>query len=241
MTRYQHDLAYVHHTGFSDLARGASRFLVRELWPAPLHVVDLGCGSGEVLRALTDAGHEVTGVDLSRAMLALARTSAPRASLVRGSLYDVALPACDAVLAIGEPLNYTEPGQRARALAPFFRDVHRALAPGGRFIFDVIVAGPGSSLTNKSWVQGADWAVLVDTQEDRTRGALVRRVTSFVRHGAHYQRTEEAHHVRVFQTRSLVKLLGAAGFSVRVRTSYGDHALAVRRRAFLCTKRSRPR
>lgn len=237
MPRYAEDLAYVHHTGFADLARGAARFLVKELWPAPLHVVDLGCGSGEVLRALTDAGHEATGVDLSRAMLVLARKTAPRASLVQGSLHDVALPACDAVLAIGEPLNYTEPGARPRSLTPLFRSVHRALAPGGRFIFDVIVSGPGPSLTKKSWVKGADWAVLVDTEEDRARTALVRRVTSFVRHGAHYRRTEEAHHVRVFDTRSLVRELRAAGFTVQVRTSYGAHALAVRRRAFLCTKR----
>lgn len=237
MARYADDLAYVHHTGFADLARGASRFLVRALWPAPLHVVDLGCGSGEVLRALSDAGHEVTGVDLSRAMLALAKKTAPRARLLRGSLYGVALPACDVVLAIGEPLNYLEPGARAPALAPFFHKVARALPRDGRFIFDVIVNGPGPDLTRRSWAAGDDWAVLVDTRENATRTALTRDVTSFVKRGAMYRRVREVHHVRVLDAAELKRQLRAAGFRVQVATRYGDHALAVRRRAFLCTKR----
>lgn len=237
MTRYADDLAFVHHTGFADLARGAARFVLDHVGDAPKRVVDLGCGSGEVLRALTDAGHEAVGVDLSAAMLRLARDAAPRARLVRGSLYDVALPRCDAVLAIGEPLNYTEPGRRPRALLPFFRRVHDALAPRGQLVFDVIVRAPGRSLTRRSWMSGGSWAVLVDTTEDDERRSLVRDVTSFVKHGAGYRRTRELHHVRVLETRAVVVDLERAGFSVRVRTSYGDHPLAVRRRAFLCTKR----
>lgn len=237
MGRYADDLAYVHHTGFADLARGAARFVVDELGEKPQRVLDLGCGSGLVLRALTDAGHEAIGVDLSRSMLALARKTAPRARLLRGSLYDVPLPRVDVVLAIGEPLNYLEEGQRPRALAPFFRKVARALLPGGRFLFDVIVDGPGRSLSRRSFACGEDWAVMVETAEDAARTALVRDVTSFVKRGAAYQRTREVHRVRVLRTAALRKLLHAAGFTVSVRTSYGAHALAVRRRAFLCTKR----
>lgn len=237
MPRYADDLAYVHHTGFADLARGAARFVVAQLGDEPRRVVDLGCGSGILLRALTDAGHQATGVDLSPAMLRLARRNAPRARLVRGSLYDVALPRADLILAIGEPLNYLEPGQRTAPLAPFFRKAARALAPGGQLIFDVIVDGPGRSLTRRSWAAGADWAVLVDTREDRARHTLVRDVTSFVKRGAGYARTRELHHVRVLRTREVLRQLRAAGFSVRVRQSYGEHPLAERRRAFVCTVR----
>lgn len=237
MGRYADDLAYVHHTGFADLARGAARFVVDELDARPQRVLDLGCGSGLVLRALTDAGHDAIGVDLSSAMLSLARKTAPRARLMRGSLYEVPLPRVDVVLAIGEPLNYLEEGQRPRALAPFFRKVARALAPGGRFLFDVIVDGPGPSLSRRSFACGEDWAVMVDTAEDAARATLVRDVTSFVKRGSAYQRTREVHRVRVLRASAICRSLRDAGFSVVMRTSYGAHALAVRRRAFLCTKR----
>lgn len=237
VTRYADDLAYVHHTGFADLARGAARFVVTLLERRPQRVVDLGCGSGIVLRALCDAGHDVTGVDLSRSMLALAAREAPRARLVRGSLYDVPLPRADCVLAIGEPLSYLEPGARPRALGPFFRKVARALRPGGRLLFDVIVDGPGRSLTRRAWAAGANWAVLVETVEQRARSVLTRDVTTFVRHDRGWRRERELHQVRVLRTAKVVRLLRAAGFSVVVRTAYGSHPLAVRRRAFLCTKR----
>ena len=45
-------------------------------------VVDLGCGSGVVLRALVDAGFDAIGVDLSKAMLQIAKKTAPGAQLV---------------------------------------------------------------------------------------------------------------------------------------------------------------
>lgn len=51
-------------------------------------VVDLGCGAGNVTRALAERWPErtVTGVDSSPAMLAKARAAAPRVSFVEGDL-----------------------------------------------------------------------------------------------------------------------------------------------------------
>lgn len=237
---YADDLAYVHHTGFADLARGAADFLTAELARRGMeraHVVDLGCGSGLLARALMRAGHHVTGVDLSSAMLRLARKNAPKASFIRGSLYDVDLPQCDVVLAVGEPLNYLERGGRAPSVARLFRRVARALPVGGLFVFDVIVDGPGPRLDKEGYAAGDDWAVLVRTREDATRARLTREITSFVRRGRVFRRTFEVHEVRTFSRADLVRQLGEAGFRVRVVTRYGDHPLAVRRRAFVCTRR----
>ncbi len=250
--RYADDLAYVHHTGFADLARGAARFVVEELLPragiTEGTVVDLGCGSGIVLRALQDAGYRAAGVDLSPAMVALAKKAAPRAKLVCASLYDVDLRAlapggCAAVLAVGEPLSYGD-----EPLAPLFRRVRAALADGGVFTFDVIVDGPGPPLTRRAWMAGADWACLVDTVEDARRTSLSRDITTFRaarstapagRRTTLYERAREVHHVRVLRRRDVERMLRAAGFRVRVLTRYGAHPLAVRRRAFLCTAAGR--
>lgn len=243
---YADDLAYVHHTGFADLARGAApaiAALLERRGHAGGHVVDLGCGSGLLVRALVERGFTTTGVDLSPAMIALARRESPTTTFVTGSLYDARLPRASAVLAVGEPLNYAEvtSGGRLRAppLAPFFRKVARALPAGGLFVFDVIVDGPGRSLTRTGFQAGPRFTVCVTTTEDRARTRLTRAITSFVaeRDVGPYRRTHEVHHVRVLNTRALVSALDDAGFDVVVKKRYGAHPLAIRRRAFVCTRR----
>jgi len=47
-------------------------------------ILELGCGTGRVLVPLAEDGYAVTGVDLSPAMLALARTAAARAGVAGG-------------------------------------------------------------------------------------------------------------------------------------------------------------
>jgi len=46
-------------------------------------VLDVGCGSGKVARLLNDGGHTVTGIDISRKMLNLARENAPQSKFYR--------------------------------------------------------------------------------------------------------------------------------------------------------------
>lgn len=70
-------------------------------------MVELGCGDGTTAHLLTEAGHQVLGIDVSRAFIALARERAPPATFRVASFVDVELPAgCDAVLAVGEVLGY---------------------------------------------------------------------------------------------------------------------------------------
>lgn len=255
---YADDLAYVHHTGFADLARGAAAFLVDALasdarrLARPLRIADLGCGSGLLAKPLVEAGHDVTCVDLSRAMLALAREHVGqrvqgRVRFVEASLYDVGAWArgtdgtpdtmpFDAVLAVGEPLSYLLPDEaRAPALGPWLGRIARVLAPRGRLVFDVIVAGT-PALARRSFVDDPAhppaWTVCVDTRDDgRT---LTRDIATFTKAGRVWLRSDERHVVRVLDVAAVKRDLVRAGFTVRVARSYGDHALAVRRRAFLC-------
>jgi SAM-dependent methyltransferase len=87
---------------------------------------------------LNRAGYKVLGVDQSPAMIKLARSIAPESKFQVGSLLSAKLPACDGVTSIGECLNYCfdESNSRTR-LRGFFRRVHRALRPGGVFVFDI--------------------------------------------------------------------------------------------------------
>lgn len=199
--------------------------------------MDLGCGSGLVLRALERAGYAPVGVDLSASMLSLARAQAPGAVLRRGSLYQVALPRCRAVFAVGEPLSYVAAGAaaaRAAALPRLFSKVARALEPGGLFAFDLIVRGR-PSLSRARHLSGTGFDLFVTTRDEGE--VLWRDVVCFTRRGTAWSRSHELHRVRVLRTSDVARALREAGFSVQVSRGYGEHRLPVRRRAFLCARR----
>ena len=61
-----------------------------ESLPIGARVLDVGCGTGlPTCRQLVDAGLDVTGIDLSAGMLALARESVPEGTFHRGDIIDV--------------------------------------------------------------------------------------------------------------------------------------------------------
>src|SRR5690349_7997410 len=110
---YDGDLAYIQAAGFGDLARRAAPEIIRRLRNASgemRRVVDAGCGAGPLAAALVEAGFDVTAVDASVDLVAIAREAMPAATFIVGSVYDVPLPPCDAVLAVGEPLTYHPEG-----------------------------------------------------------------------------------------------------------------------------------
>lgn len=73
----RYDQAFPHKEG--QVAAG--EWLIGQL-PQRGRVLDAGCGTGlPTTRQLLDAGFEVTGIDISEAMLALARRNAPEADL----------------------------------------------------------------------------------------------------------------------------------------------------------------
>jgi ubiquinone/menaquinone biosynthesis C-methylase UbiE len=56
-----------------------TNLLARWLPPAPAPLLDVGCGTGSLSLVLAELGHQVTGIDFSAAMIALARKKAARA------------------------------------------------------------------------------------------------------------------------------------------------------------------
>lgn len=98
-------------------------------------VVDLGCGTGRLTLALAAAGHTVTGVDPAVASLRAARAKpgsdgvtwlAGTSSLLPDGSFDLALMT-------SHVSGFLVPDTEWRAT---LADLHRALVPGGRLVFD---------------------------------------------------------------------------------------------------------
>lgn len=81
----RYDEAFPHKEG--QVSLGA--WLAEQLPPGS-HVLDLGCGTGlPTARQLVEAGHRVTGIDLSPGMIKLARENVPEGDFRRMDISDV--------------------------------------------------------------------------------------------------------------------------------------------------------
>jgi SAM-dependent methyltransferase len=233
---YANDLTQIHIEGYAFHWECAAPGVLDWLRGAGIHegtVVDLGCGGGRWLARLAEGGYATVGVDVSTAMIRAARKRAPAARLVRGSLPDVELPPCDAATSLGEPLNYLP------SRASFRRALKRvscSLRPGGLFVFDVRVPATKPVETRVSARVGNDWACISFNDEYPSANRLVRRITTFRRHGNSYRRCEEIHELRLYGSREIRGWLRAVGFRVRTSPSYGEYRLGPRQVVFVARK-----
>lgn len=132
---------------------------IERFHPHATSVLELGCGTGSILARL-DSVPELTGVDQSSEMLAVARTKVPRARLLAGDMKSFALgERFDVVICVFDSVNHLL----------FFGDwesmfdaVHQHLVDGGLFIFDVNTVGELRRLGEESpWVDDFDGGVAI--------------------------------------------------------------------------------
>lgn len=114
---------------------------VRGLWRQfgwePKRVLDLACGTGNVLLELRRRGYEVAGVDGSEAMIRVARRKVPaEVPLYYQDFRALSLspPPFDACVCLFDSLNYL---LHPNDLLQTFRGVRRHLVPGGLLVFDM--------------------------------------------------------------------------------------------------------
>lgn len=128
-----YDKAFPHKDG----QLSADEWLIERL-PAGSRVLDVGCGTGTpTARRLVDAGHDVTGIDISDGMLAIARRDVPEAKFVHldATELDGSLGDFSAIVAFFSLLMLP------RAEIPgVLERLHDVLEPGGHLILSMVEA-----------------------------------------------------------------------------------------------------
>lgn len=144
-------------------------FLVRSLrLPAGARVLDVPCGYGRHAAELARRGFRVSGVDLSRAMLAEARRRWTEGNNLRFILKDMRRldfrGEFDAVVNLYTSFGYFSPRENLAAL----RRLARALRPGGLILIDHRDPGHDARLPQRLWYPaGPHRYVLEDRRFDR--------------------------------------------------------------------------
>lgn len=112
--------------------------LERVLFPnigSSASILDLCCGTGQLISPLLDAGYKVTGLDGSEDMLKYARENAPNAEYLLEDARDFdTANKFDAVFSTSASLNHIE---SLDDLGKVFQNVRDAMRDGGTFLFDL--------------------------------------------------------------------------------------------------------
>jgi SAM-dependent methyltransferase len=238
---YKDDLAYIHDVGFGGLAKNAALFLLELLQLKDFDsglVVDLGCGSGILAQELEARGYDILGIDISKALIAIARKRVPNGRFREESLLRAELPNCVAVVAIGECFNYLfDKSNTQQELLNLFGRIYNALSPSGLLLFDVASPGrvPGAS-PYRTYTEGENWAVLMSATEDQSKKLLTRHITTFLRLGELYRRDHEVHQLRLLTQQELTEQLQSIGFVVSTLSGYGELRFAPGHIGFLAYK-----
>jgi ubiquinone/menaquinone biosynthesis C-methylase UbiE len=127
------DLAFGHRIPEGSEFDAWAAAIRENLGPEPRRVLELACGTGEVTRLLLSLGHEVTALDFSEAMLAVAREKHAGAKRLRFLLADAENPmepdeTYDAIVCRHLVWTLTTP-------AAAFSEWYRMLKPGGILLF----------------------------------------------------------------------------------------------------------
>jgi len=206
--------------------------------PVRGRILDLCCGTGQLARTLSQRGYRVTGLDSSRQMLRFARENAPQSEFLAADARSFELPGQfhGAVSTYNSLAHF----DNMEELVAVFRNVHKALLPGGLFLFDVSMEEAYRSKWRGtlSWVQ-ADHVCVLRPSYDGERALARNDFTVFMRRGKGWQRSDFCILQKCHRRAELRAALNSAGFA-GIRAYDAERDLKIPgergRSFFLCRK-----
>ncbi|MFC4653072.1 class I SAM-dependent DNA methyltransferase [Lactococcus nasutitermitis] len=208
-------------------------------FPARTHkVLELACGTGILSQKFVAKHYDVTGVDLSKEMMDLAKKRVTNAEFEQCDMRELRYQSeFDAVTCYSDSLCYLTDLSEVKKT---FDGVHRALRQGGIFIFDVHstyqtdALFPGFAYHDNA----EDFAFVWDTYAGEEAHSVAHELTFFVKSDdGKFVRKDELHEERTYEIADYLTAL--SNFSdVKVFADFTDNAPEAKslRWFFVCQK-----
>lgn len=179
-------------------------------------VLDLGCGTGELTRLMTEKGYDMTGVDSSPEMLgmALEKTKDSEILYLMQQMQELELDGCVcAAYSSCDCLNYI---LEEEELSQAFQKVYQYLEKGGVFVFDMNteykyrkMLGEGTFAESRE-----EGSFIWENYYDEQTGINEYDLTLFIPEGnGLYSRYTETHFQKNYSVERVREILADAGFT----------------------------
>ena len=178
-------------------------------------VLDLACGTGRLSWMLAERGYEVSGVDLSFDMLAIAAAREDEVKyhplFLNQALQELDLyGTVQAAICSMDGLNYLPEKDLREAL----RRIRLFLEPGGLFLFDLNTPAKFRRIDGEVFTEETDDAFCVwraDLEDKEKSCVFVMDI--FLKQGKLWRREKEEHVEYVYSAEEITALLTEAGFT----------------------------
>ncbi|MED1563350.1 methyltransferase [Alkalihalobacillus alcalophilus ATCC 27647 = CGMCC 1.3604] len=194
-----------------------------------MSILDVGCGTGELLIRFLKAGAVATGVDLSTEMLMVAKEKAEKMNL-NPLLIEQDMSTMDklgeyhVVTVFCDSLNYLQEEEEVKKT---FASIYRQLKADGLFLFDV----HSPYKVNHVYLQqtfadaGEDISYIWNSFSGEVQNSVEHELTFFVlTEDGKYDRFEELHKQRTYDWQTYQKWLVQTGFVVEQITADFDES-----------------
>ena len=180
-------------------------------------MLDVACGTGTLAIMMAQRGWDVRGIDISEGMIRQAVEKSKRSRLpvafARQDMRSFTLSEqVGLITCMFDAINHL---RSTRDVLRCFRAAHRALRPGGYFVFDV-----NNELCYRTvWrqtdvINEPDFTVILQNSYDAKRKGARSNVTMFIRDGEEFEKKTEVVLERYYPPEQLENLLGLSGFQV---------------------------
>ncbi|KPJ53191.1 hypothetical protein AMJ39_05540 [candidate division TA06 bacterium DG_24] len=191
--------------------------LARSFKVVPNRILDLACGTGTCALLFADSGYDVVGLDMSKAMLDVARAKAAKAELdplfVEGDMRDYEVdPPVDLVTCLYDSLNYL---MEDVEIEQCLECTYHALGERGLFVFDINTEFGLATLLGETTQVRENRKVysIWRNRYDHGREIATLDLSLFVPDGRLYRKIDEVHCERPLSPRAIARLLKRIGFS----------------------------
>ncbi|WP_059102685.1 class I SAM-dependent DNA methyltransferase [Shouchella shacheensis] len=190
-------------------------------------VLDIGCGTGELLLGMLEKGWEAQGLDASADMLATAHAKLTEAGfcplLLEADMSDLPqVGSFDVMTIFCDSLNYLDDEESVRET---FKGCFRKLKQGGLLLFDVHSVHKMTQFAGATFAEaGEDVSYIWHSFAGEHPHSVLHELSFFVKQpNGSYQRLDELHKERTFEVETYERLLTETGFKdIRITADFTE-------------------